>query len=479
VNRVDPLLDWAFSEPDKTAVSFEGEAVTFAALVDRIRAQAAYLAAQVSRGDLVALYIDNTPDFIVAEYGCFWLGAQITPLSRTMTPSEIREICQRLGVRAIVTDDPDLAGQDVPVLPVVNEAPGPTPPLAVMSLDDGCFVLMTSGSTGRPKGIGLSYRNIVANYDRTYRWVGLGKDDVMLICLPLHNTFGLNQGINLMATTGARMILHRSFSPTKATEALRDEGVTFFPTVPTMISRLRNRNDSPITDRAVKCGIGAAPTGSRAVEDLWSILPGAIASLGYGLTEATALVTRNRVGTSDQLGQADLQSVGIPVPGAEVALLDVDEHGVGEIGIKGDWVFDRYVGSDDPLPIKDGWLRTGDLATRAENGHFYIRDRVRDLIIRGGQNIYPGEIERALGSHPAVLEAALIGRPDEDLGERPVAYVSIRQNMSVEPDQLRAHLAERLAPYKVPDEVVLVDELPRGATGKISKPILREADAHR
>ena len=479
MNRVDPVLDWAFSEPDKTAVSFEGESVTFADLADRIRVQATYLAPHVSKDDLVALYIDNTPDFVVAHYGAFWLGARITPLSRTITEGEIREICQRLGVTAIVTDDPDLAGQDVPVLPVVSEALGPTPPLASMSLDDGCFVLMTSGSTGRPKGIGLSYRNIVANYDRTYRWVGMGKDDVMLICLPLHNTFGLNQGINLMAMTGATMILHRSFSPTKAAQALREEGVTFFPTVPTMISRLRNRSDGPITDRAVRVGVGAAPTGARAFEDVWHILPGAVASTGYGLTEATALVTRNAVGTSDQVDKADLHTVGIPVPGGEVDLLDVDEHGVGEIGIKGDWVFERYVGSDDPLPIENGWLRTGDLATRGENGQFYMRDRVRDLIIRGGQNIYPGEVERALGSHPAVLEAAIIGRPDDDLGERPVAYVSIRQNMAVEPEQVRAHVAELLAPYKVPDEIVIVDELPRGATGKISKPILREADAKR
>lgn len=479
MNRVDPLLDWAFSEPDRTAISFEGEQVTFAALADRIRVQATFLASHVSKGDLVALYVDNTPDFVVAEYGCFWLGAQVVPLSRVTTEDEIREICRRLGVTAIVTDEAELSGQEVPVLSVVTEASGPTPPLAEMSPADGCFVLMTSGSTGRPKGIGLSYRNIVANYDRTYRWVGMGKDDVMLICLPLHNTFGLNQGINLMAITGATMILHRSFSPTKAAHALREEGVTFFPTVPTMISRLRNRSDGPITDRKVKVGVGAAPTGARAFEDVWHILPGAVASTGYGLTEATALVTRNSVGTSDQVDKADLHSVGIPVPGGEVELLDVDEHGVGEIGIKGDWVFERYVGSDDPLPIKDGWLRTGDLATRGDDGRFYMRDRVRDLIIRGGQNIYPGEVERALAGHPGILEAALIGRPDDDLGERPVAYVSIRQGTDVGPEQLRAYLAERLAPYKVPDEIVLVPELPRGTTGKISKPMLRETDALR
>jgi long-chain acyl-CoA synthetase len=348
-----------------------------------------------------------------------------------------------------------------------------------MSEEDGCLVLMTSGSTGTPKGVGLTHRNIAANYDRTYRWVNMGKDDVMLICLPLHNTFGLNQGINLMAITGATMILHPSFSPTRATAALRDQGVTFFPTVPTMVTRLRNRSEGPITDRRIKVGVGAAPTGARVVDDLWHILPGAVASLGYGLTEATSLVLRNRVGPAEDADQADMSSVGIPVPGNDVELLDVDETGVGEIGIRGDWVFDRYVGTDEKRPVVDGWLRTGDLATRGDNGHFYIRDRVRDLIIRGGQNIYPGEVERALGSHPAVLEAAVIGRPDDDLGERPVAYVSVRRGVETAPAELRALVAERLASYKVPDEIVLVPELPRGNTGKISKPMLRELDAGR
>lgn len=479
VNRVDALQDWNFSQPDKAAIVFEDERISFGKLLRRIERQAARMAPVVSRGDIVALYLDNTPDFVVAEYASFWLGARVCPLNRILTHEEIAETCRRLGVRAMVTDDPSFGDAPVPVLTVDDGGAEPTPAVASMGLDDGCFVLLTSGSTGQPKGVSLTYRNVMSNYDRCYRWLDVSSSDVLLMCLPLYNTFGLNQGINLMATAGATMILHRSFSPDRVTRALRDEGVTFFPAVPTMISRLRSRNEGVITDRPIKTGVGAAPTGTTVVSDLWDLLPGARAGLGYGLTEATALVTHVRVGTRDEADGVDLSTVGPPVPGCEVELLDVDETGVGEIGIRGDWVFDSYVGTDEVRPVVDGWLRTGDLANRSEDGHFHIVDRRRDLIIRGGQNIYPGEVERALYRHPDVLEVAVIGRQDADLGEQPIAYVSRRPGAQTSADELQAHCAASLASFKLPAEIVVVGELPRGATGKISKPALREADALR
>ncbi|MBC3191110.1 acyl--CoA ligase [Pseudonocardia sp. C8] len=478
MNRVDALLDWAVGLRDKAAVRFEGREITFGELADRIAGAAGSLAGRVRRGDRVGLYCENTPEFVVAEYACFWLGATVSPLNRQLTSAEVRETAQRLGLSVVLADGPLELG-DVPVLPVpdgTGPAAAAPPPPERMGPEDGCLLLQTSGSTGTPKGVLLSYANVVDNYDRTYRWVGATGADVLLMALPLYNTYGLNQGINLMAVTGATLVLHRGFSPRAVLRALRDEGVTFFPSVPTMMTRLQAVADGPITDRVVRVGVGAAPTASQVVADVWRILPNASIRLGYGLSEATALVTLTHVGGPEEAAGRNLDTCGRAVPGFEMRIDRPDETGLGELLLRGDGVFAGYVGTEAPRPVEDGWLRTGDMA-RIVDGELVIADRKRDLVIRGGQNVYPGEIERVLHELHAVLEAAVIGRPHPDLGEVPVAYVVARPGHDLHVDAVAAHCAERLAGYKRPAEIVVVDALPRGATGKISKPALRERDA--
>lgn len=476
MNRVDALLDWAVGRPDEPAVVFEGETITFAGLAERIARTAAVLAPRVRRGDVVGLFCENTPDFIVAEYACFWLGATVCPLNRQLTDGEVADTARRLGIRLVLTDGtPDL--DDIDVLPVRDDTtPGSAPPAPErMAPDDGCLLLQTSGSTGAPKGVLLSYGNVIANYDRSYRWLGTTGADVLLMALPLYNTYGLNQGINLMAVTGATLVLHRTFSPQAVVRSLQEDGITFFPAVPTMMTRLQSVVDGPITDRAVKVGVGAAPTAGPVVADVWKILPQAHIFLGYGLSEATALVAIVHIGRQGAATGADLDTCGRAVPGFEMRIDQPDGTGLGEVLLRGDSVFAAYVGTDQPRPVVDGWLHTGDLG-RIVDGQLSIADRKRDLIIRGGQNIYPGDVERVLHGHPDVLEAAVIGRPHPDLGEVPIAYLVARPGAALDPADVERHCAARLAVFKRPSQVVVVASLPRGATGKLSKPLLREQD---
>jgi long-chain acyl-CoA synthetase len=341
---------------------------------------------------------------------------------------------------------------------------------ADIGIDDPALLLQTSGSTGIPKGVLLTVRNLLANYDATYRWIGVGHADTILLALPIFNTYALNQGINLMAMSGATMHLLRRFSPANVATALEQSRPTVLPMVPTMLTRLRQsqvRFDGPI-----KVGIAAAPSPAQIAADAWQVFPGAHLYMAYGLTEATAIVSMNHIGTA-RSHHPDLTSTGPVVPGTELRIdqpAGPDQRG--EILIRGDSVLRGYVGTDEPIPVTGGWLHTGDVGFLSE-GRLMIVDRIRDLIIRGGQNIYPGEIEKVLTGHPAVLEAAVVGRPDDDLGELPVAFVIPRRGLDPEPEALLQWARERLAPFKVPVDVIVVNELPRTPTGKIQKNELR------
>jgi long-chain acyl-CoA synthetase len=311
----------------------------------------------------------------------------------------------------------------------------------------------------------------------------LDSDEVILCALPLYNTFGLNQCINATIYLGATLVLLPKFDPLSVLQSIENWKCTFFPAVPTMLQRVL---DFPEVDHfnltsLRRFCVGAAPVpGPLLIKLRQRIAQDAIVIHGYGLTESTALVTTIQVVLDENGLVRNAKSIGRALPGIEMRI--AAENGtnaqlgqVGEICIKGPCVMKGYYNAPEATSeaIVDGWLHTGDLGTMDVEGFFNIVDRKKDLIIRGGQNIYPVDIEEVLYHHPLVAEAAVIARPNEELGEVPVAFVSLKLNEVVTVDELLALCKSELAYYKVPASIQILSELPKGPTGKILRRALR------
>jgi len=477
MNRSIPIFDWAFSQADKPAIVTDAGSYTFAELRDAVLSASVELAEHVGRGTRVGLFIDSTPNFVIQQYAVFYLGGVVVPLNRGMKENEVLDVVDYLGIEVLVSDTSvDLSAAGITGFVVEGEfhttgKQSAAGSMVELDIDDPALLLQTSGSTGRPKGVQLTIRNLSANYDASYRWIGVGKDDVILLTLPIFNTYALNQGINMMAMTGATMRLLRRFSSDNVRRALDDSSPTFLPLVPTMLTRLYK--EGVVYDRPIILGIGAAASPAQIASDAWKVFPNAFLFFGYGLTEGTAIAAQNRVGTSGR-NNGDFASAGLVVPGVSVRLAPSDEpDGRGEILIGGESVFAAYVGTHEERPVQDGWLHTGDIGVFRE-GRLSIVDRKRELIIRGGQNIYPGEIERLISSHEAVLEAAVVGAPEPELGEVPVAFVVLRNGYSASPEGLTEWLRPQAAAFKIPAAVHVIEAMPKTPTGKIRKIDLRE-----
>lgn len=475
MNRALPILDWAFSQPAKDAIITNDAHYTWADLRDAVLNAAAALQDRISVSTRVALYIDSTPNFVIYYYATLYLGGVVTPINRAMKTGEVARIVIELGHHLVIADcEIDLP---IPTHVVSGEFDAPAtdrlvPVQATLSLDDPALILQTSGSTGAPKGVVLTLGNLAANYDPTHRWIGVGKDDRILLVLPIFNTYALNQGVNLLAMTGATMRLVRRFTVENMQRALDDTQPTFIPLVPTMLTRLFQAG--VIYDRPLILGLGAASSPGQVVPQAWSVFPRSFLFFGYGLTEGTAIAAQNRVGTVDD-NNGDFASVGVSVPGVRIRLDAPGEDGRGEILVGGEAVFHSYIGGQ-ALPVEDGWLRTGDIG-RIEDGRLHIVDRKRDLIIRGGQNIYPGEVEHLISSHEAVLEAAVVAAPDDDLGEVPLAFAVLRDGFSLSQHDLLEWMTSRTSAYKLPVAVHFIESMPKTPTGKIRKLDLRDAVA--
>lgn len=509
-NRANALFHQAGRVPTKAAVVVEGQTWTFAHLLDQAKAYAAGLAqAGFQRGDKLGLMLATRPEFIALEYAAYILGGTMVPMNIHYQGHEIEHALATCSVEFLIMDAPfaerlaiDI-GTRCPALRqvfVFGGVPAQCPPLAHdagvlqgnpalapapvdLARDDVAMMLYTSATTGKSKGVMLTIANLEANYDTTPDWLYLGPDDVILCALPLYNTFGLNQCINAVVQLGATMVLLPRFDPLACLQAIARYRCTFFPAVPTMLQKLLHHPDVDNYDlRSLQrfC-VGAAPVPAPLLARLHQCISAdARVITGYGLTEATALVATHEVKADAHGDLVRAKSIGRPISGVEMAILD--EAGapapfdtVGEICVKGPNVMKGYYNLPDVTAevIVDGWLRTGDLGTMDAQGYFTIVDRKKDLIIRGGQNIYPADIEEALYRHPAVAEAAVVALADEVLGEVPKGYVSLKPDASVTPEQLLAHCKAELAYFKVPVAVDILPELPKGPTGKILRRELR------
>lgn len=450
--------------PEAPALVWEAGALDYRRLDRQANGFARFLARHgVRPGDRVALSIPNRWPFPVALLGVLKLGAIAAPLDPLLTADERKRILDDL--------DPRVVAHEV----LGDEADGAAP----AALDGPALILYTSGSTGAPKGAVLSHRALAA---ALASWAGpvmaLRPSDAVLAVLPLAHSFGLNGALLAPLVSGARVVLLERFSPDTVLAAIRVHGVTVLPGVATMFRRLL---DAPGFGAAGVahlrlCVSGAAPC-PWALAREWRERSGVRILRGYGMTELFRPISYL---ADDPTEIPD--AIGRPVPGVEVRVVDDDGRAlgpgeVGELWVRTPAVMDGYHGAPDETDavLGDGWFRTGDLATIAPEGWVRIEGRKRERILRGGYSVFPAEVEAVLLAHPAVAEAAVLGEPHPELGEEVVAFVALREGTREAPERLVAWCRERLAAFKSPRHVVILERLPRAATGKILKSRLRPA----
>jgi long-chain acyl-CoA synthetase len=346
---------------------------------------------------------------------------------------------------------------------------------------DTAVVLYTSGTTGTPKGAELTHDNLLRNVEASIGVFGLAEGAVTLGALPLFHAFGQTCALNATLAVGGTLTLIPRFDGTKALEVLERDGVTVFEGVPTMYAAMLHSPRAAETDTSTLevCVSGGAAMPVELMRAFEAQFATQVLE-GYGLSETSPVASFNRRDRERKPG-----SIGLPLEGVEMRVVDADgrevaQGEVGEIAIRGHNVMKGYWQRADATAEVldgDGWFRTGDIGRVDDDGYFFIVDRKKDLVIRGGYNVYPREVEEVLYEHPAVREAAVIGIPHDELGEEVAAAVALKDGADSSAADLRAFVKERVAAYKYPRVVWLVDELPKGPTGKILKREITPPDA--
>jgi long-chain acyl-CoA synthetase len=443
----------------------------------------------VGVGDRVLVLLPNCPEVMQAYGGILRLGAVIVPVVFLLSPDEVRHILEDSEARVVVTSPELVSKVEGWTGPVVLVGGGPDgldwetllarededAPIVPRQPSDLAVILYTSGTTGRPKGVALSHDNLAANARAAASLYELDRTAWALAVLPLSHSYGLTV-MNAGNILGTRAVLLRWFNPELVLETIERFRVQSMAGVPTMYVYLLHYPDAGRFDTSSmrSWGSGAAPLPLEIVEPFEAKFGGRLME-GYGLTEASPVVSAHRLSGVRKLG-----SVGQPIPGVQVAILDDEDRPVptgelGEICVRGPNVMLGYYRRPEETArtLRNGWLHTGDVGRLDTDDFLYVVERKKDLIIRGGFNIYPREVEEILYAHPAVAEAAVIGMPDPVMGEEVLAFVVRKPGAEAEADAIIAFCQERLAKYKCPRRVRFVPSLPKTPVGKILKKALR------
>ena len=502
MNLSDLIERNAAFAPGKPAIIFEDEVLGYRAFHDRIEAAARVLKAEfgVGRGDRVAILSLNRPDYLVLLYACARLGAMLVPLNWRLAVAEQLFILSDASVKVLALEQAFAAilpglEKSLPTTSLVGLDFVPPQGSAFGTLlaqargdsrhphiDLNCplLIVYTSGTTGRPKGAVLRQEALLWNAVMSQHMHGLTSDDHVLTVLPFFHVGGLNIQTTPALHFGATVTILARFTPEAAFAVIERDRPTLTVLVPAIIQALTDHPDWPSIDltslKAVSTGSTIVPP--HLIERL--VARGVPVLQVYGSTETCPVAIYTRLG--GELSRAG--STGLTGLCCEAAVIDDAGHelppGVpGEIVVRGPNVFFEYWGNAEATreALHDGWYRTGDIGRRDADGYFWVHDRKKNLIISGGENIYPAEVERVLLEHPDVADCAVIGRPDPRWDEVPVAYVIRRGGGSVEAEDLKAHVLTQLARFKVPREIVFVDDLPRTALGKVQHFMLRRIDA--
>jgi long-chain acyl-CoA synthetase len=454
VNLAHVLADGAAQHPERAALLFEGEPISYRELDRRAAVAAAALRAKgVEAGDRVAIRLPNSADYLAAYFGVLRLGAITVPLNVLLAQPEVDARLEGATPSAVV-DRP---------LPAAGEA---HVGIAERDEHDPAALLFTSGTTGQSKGAILTHAGIRAAARFGADTLGFTADDVLLGVAPFPHVLGQQVFVCAFLVGGAVAVMQR-FEPGSALETMIRTRTSVMFGVPTMCIALceaaRSAEELPPL-RIAHIGGSAVPLD---VAQRFEGTFGAPIHEGYGLTEMSGLAATFALGRRRKTG-----SVGRPASESEIRIANPDERGVGEVQLRGPSVIRGYWNDPEATAAAidgDGWLSTGDLGYLDEDGDLFLVDRKKEMIIRGGYNVYPREVEEVLYEHPAVLEAAVVGVPHESLGEEVAAIVVPRPGAELDPEELKAWAKERVAAYKYPRQVVLVPELPKSPTGKIVK----------
>ncbi len=487
-NLATNLERTAQSHPQKTAIRLDALELSWAQLLDQAAAAAGALrAAGLQPGERVALILPNVPAYPILFYGALMAGGVVVPMNPLLKAGEIEHYFTDSGATfAFVWSDfveeaeKVAASSGTRVVPCGPMGPGegafetgePVTGSAERADDETAVILYTSGTTGKPKGAELTHANLAKNAERCVADIMLiTRDDVVMGCLPLFHVFGLTCGLNAAVVSGASLALIPRFDPATALATVEKAKVTVFQGVPTMYAAMLHHPDAETTDTGTLrvCASGGSAMPAEVMKAFEATF-GCIILEGYGLSETSPVASFNMPDRERKPG-----TIGIAIPGCELKLVGPDGQdvgpgeGVGEIAIRGDNVMKGYWNQPEATAeaIPDGWFRTGDLATVDDEGYYTIVDRKKDMILRGGMNVYPREVEEVLYEHPDVLEAAVVGMPDDAIGEEVGAAVALRPEATATLDDVQQFVRERIAGYKYPRRLWVLDELPKGPTGKI------------
>ncbi|AOW93955.1 AMP-dependent synthetase [Rhodococcus sp. WMMA185] len=475
--------DRARTNRDGACIADERITLSNGDFADRVRAAAAQLRSLgVGPGSVVAVQLVNRVELVVLLFAAWRLGAAVTPVNPNLTDFETAHQLRDAGAAVLVSDDrpaPDFEGR---YLGVGDLATGiDTGAVAEDSVHDPdphelALLIYTSGTTGSPKGVMLTHANLTAMCESVVAALDITSEDHCLLVLPLFHANAIILSTLTPLSVGASTTIAVKFSVDTFFDLVEKHRPTYFSGVPTVYAMLDavDKKARPDTS-SIRLAIGgAAPMPAELIERIETRY-GFPLMEGYGLSEGTCATTLN-----PPAGPRKPGSVGIPLPGQQVRIVGkggavLPQGETGEVVISGPNVMAGYLGKPEETAktLVDGWLHTGDVGYFDEDGYLVLVDRIKDMIIRGGENLYPKEIETALYRHEDVLEAAVIGRPDPVYGEVPVAYVALRPGSTLTVDNLFDVCRQSLSKFKLPVDIITREALPKNAVGKLDKPALR------
>ncbi|HDZ89375.1 MAG TPA: long-chain fatty acid--CoA ligase [Deltaproteobacteria bacterium] len=498
MNLASLLENTAARIPGHTALRFEGRLYTFEdlnVLVNRTANGLKKLG--LGPGDRCVLMMQSSPEFIVSYYALAKLGAVIIPVNFLYKSHELSHIFRDSNARAFFGMEPylqeplkvlsDLPSVDIRIALgareewgfISFEEIGGEPDFKAYDArdDDTLAILYTSGTTGLPKGAMLTHRNLASNAMTVADMRRTEPSDVVIGVLPLYHIFGQTSAMNASIYLGLTFHLFRQFDPAGVIEVIEQEESTILFAVPTMLNRMILETEGrPLKRSSLRfCVSGGASLPVEILKKFEERFKTKIYE-GYGLSECSPVCIENPFGKKTKPG-----SIGVPIPGFEARIVDEEDNDVprGEVGeliVRGPGVMKGYLNRPEETAqaLRNGWLHTGDMARQDEEGYIYIVDRKKDMIIRGGYNVYPREIEELLYQHPDVAEAGVYGIPDEDLGEEVTADIVLKEGATTKEEDIQRFVKEKVAPYKYPRIVRIVEDLPKSHTGKVLKRELRK-----